>query len=42
VALTQTYGGGRTITFSSAGGLNTDGQLLLTTLMQLLSTGLTP
>lgn len=42
VVLTQTFGGGRLCTFSSAGGLHTDGQLLLTTLMQLLSTGLTP
>jgi hypothetical protein len=42
VALTQTYGGGQTITFSSVGGLHTDGQLLLTTLLQLLSTGLVP
>lgn len=42
VALTQTFGGGRTITFASGGGLHQDGQLQLTTLMQLLSTGLTP
>jgi len=42
VALTETYGGGRTITLTSAGGLHADGQLLLTTLMQLISTGLTP
>lgn len=42
VVLTQTYGGGRTLTFSSSGGLHQDGQLQLTTLMQLLSTGLTP
>lgn len=42
VTLTQTFGGGRTTTFASSGGLHQDGQLLLTTLMQLLSTGLTP
>jgi energy-converting hydrogenase Eha subunit B len=43
VALTQTFGGGRLCGFSSAGGgLRQDGQLQLTTLMQLLSTGLTP
>jgi hypothetical protein len=42
VALTQTFGGGRLCTFSSSGGLHSDGQLLLTTLMQLISTGLTP
>jgi len=42
VALTQSYGAGRTCTFSSSGGLHQDGQLQLTTLMQLISTGLTP
>jgi len=42
VALLQGFGSGRTITFSSGGGLHSDGQLQLTTLMQLLSTGLTP
>jgi hypothetical protein len=42
VAATQTYGGGRTLTFSSSGGLHVDGQLLLATLMQLLSTNLSP
>lgn len=42
VAATQTYGGGRTCVFSSSGGLHVDGQQQLTTLMQLLSTGLTP
>ena len=42
VAALQTYGGGRTLTFTSSGGLHVDGQLQLTTLMQLLSTGLTP
>ena len=42
VAALQTFGGGRTLTFTSSGGLHVDGQLQLTTLMQLLSTGLTP
>jgi hypothetical protein len=42
VAALQTYGGGRTLTFSSAGGLHVDGQQQLTTLMQLLSTNLSP
>jgi hypothetical protein len=42
VTLVQTFGGGRLLTFVSAGGLHQDGQLVLTTLMQLLSTGLTP
>lgn len=42
VALLQTYGGGRTTTFSSSGGLHVDGQAQLTTLMQMVSTGLTP
>jgi hypothetical protein len=42
VAKTQSYGGGYTLVFSSSGGLHVDGQLQLTTLMQLLSTGLTP
>ena len=42
VVATQTYGGGRTMTFASTGGLHVDGQFLLTTLMQMLSTGLTP
>lgn len=42
VVLTDSYGGGRTCTFSSSGGLHTDGQLQLTTLMQMISTGLTP
>ena len=42
VALTQTFGGGRTCTFVSSGGLHQDGQQTLTTLMQLISTGLTP
>ena len=42
VVLTNTFGGGRLITFTSSGGLHQDGQQTLTTLMQLLSTGLTP
>jgi len=42
VVLVQTFGGGRLLTFSSLGGLHQDGQAQLTTLMQLLSTGLTP
>jgi len=42
VVATQSYGGGRTLTFSSSGNLHVDGQLQLTTLLQLLSTGLSP
>jgi hypothetical protein len=42
VVLTQTYGGGRTCTFSSSGNVHVDAQQMLTTLMQLVSTGLTP
>lgn len=42
VTLVQTFGGGRLLTFVSSGGLHVDGALQLTTLMQLLSTGLTP
>lgn len=42
VVLTDSYGGGRSCTFTSSGGLHPDGQQLLTTLMQLVSTGLTP
>ena len=42
VTLVNTFGGGRTTTFVSSGGLHVDGQQMLTTLMQLLSTGLTP
>jgi hypothetical protein len=42
IAALQTFGGGRTLTFSSSGGLHVDGQAQVTTLMQLLSTGLTP
>ena len=42
VIATQSYGAGRTLTFSSSGNFHIDGQLQLTTLMQQLSTGLTP
>jgi hypothetical protein len=42
VAVTQSYGAGITMTFASSGGLHQDGAQLLTTLMQLLSTGLIP
>jgi len=42
VANASNPGAGRTLTFSSNGGLHVDGQLQLTTLMQLLSTNLTP
>lgn len=42
VVLNNLVGGGRVLTFSSSGGLHNDGQLQLTTLMQQLSTGLTP
>ena len=42
VVATQTYGAGRTMTFSSSGGLHVDGQLQLTTLLTMLSTGLSP
>jgi hypothetical protein len=42
VALTQGFGSGRTCTFSSSGNVHQDGQQALTTLMQLVSTGLTP
>jgi hypothetical protein len=42
VALTQGFGSGRTIVFTSTGGLHSDGQLQLTVLMEMLSTGLTP
>lgn len=42
VAVTQTYGGGITTTFASSGGLHQDGAQQLTTLMQLVSTGLLP
>jgi pyruvate/2-oxoacid:ferredoxin oxidoreductase alpha subunit len=40
--LNNLIGGGRVMTFTSSGNLHNDGQLLLTTLMQMLSTGLTP
>lgn len=42
VAVTQSYGASWTVTFTSSGGLHVDGQQMLTTLMQLVSTGLTP
>lgn len=42
VVLTNLIGGGRTTTFTSSGGLHPDGQQMLTTLMQMVSTGLTP
>jgi hypothetical protein len=42
IVATQSFGAGRTLTFSSSGGLHVDGQLQVTTLMQLLSTGLSP
>lgn len=42
VTLTQTFGGGRTCAFSSSGGVHQDGQQQLVTLMQMVSTGLTP
>jgi hypothetical protein len=42
VALTQGFGSGRTITLASSGNFHQDGMLQLTTLMQLLSTNLTP
>ena len=42
VVLTNLIGGGRVLTFSSSGNLHQDGQQLLSTLMQMLSTGLTP
>ena len=42
VALTQTFGGGRTCTFTSSGNVHQDGQQQLVTLMQMVSTGLTP
>lgn len=42
VVLNNLIGGGRILTFSSSGGLHQDGQQQLTTLMQMLSTGLTP
>lgn len=42
VVLNNLVGGGRVCTFSSAGNLHQDGQQQLTTLMQMISTGLTP
>ena len=42
VALTNTFGGGRTCTFASSGNVHQDGQQALVTLMQMVSTGLTP
>jgi hypothetical protein len=42
VALTQGYGSGRTCTFASSGNVHQDGQQMLVTLMQMVSTGLTP
>ena len=42
IVLTNTYGGGRNTTFASSGGLHQDGQQQMTTLMQMISTGLTP
>lgn len=42
IAVTQTFGAGTPITFTSSGGIHMDAQLMLTTLMQLLSTGLMP
>lgn len=42
VVATQSYGAGMTTTFTSSGGLHQDGMQMLTTLMQMLSTGLVP
>lgn len=42
VAALQAPGQPITTTFSSSGGLHQDGQQMLTTLMQLISTGLLP
>jgi hypothetical protein len=42
VVLTNLIGGGRVCTFSSSGNVHQDGQQQLTTLMQMISTGLTP
>lgn len=42
VTLTDAFGAGRTCSFTSSGGVHQDGQQQLTTLMQLISTGLTP
>ena len=42
IVRTQSYGAGYTLTFASSGGLHQDGQLMMTNLMQQLSTGLVP
>jgi hypothetical protein len=42
VVLTQGFGSGRTCTFSSSGNVHQDGMQQLVTLMQMVSTGLTP
>jgi hypothetical protein len=43
LVLTNNYGSGRLLTLASTGtGLHQDGQLQLATLMNMLSTGLTP
>lgn len=42
VVLTESPGSGKTLTLSSVGGLHPDGMQRLSTLMQLVSTGLTP
>ena len=43
LVLTNPYGSSRTLTLATTGnGLHPDGQLQLTVLMQMISTGLTP
>lgn len=42
VVLTNTYGAGKNCTITTSGNLHQDGQQLLVTLMQMISTGLTP
>lgn len=42
VAVTQSYGAGTTMTSTTTGNLHQDGQLLLTNLMQMVSTNLLP
>lgn len=42
IAYTQGIGAGNTMTGTSSGNLHQDGQLMLTTLMQQLSTNLVP
>lgn len=42
VVVTQSYGAGMTCTITTSGNLHTDAQLMLVTLMQLVSTGLLP